>query len=128
MPIYIFQHPRTKEVKEIVLSINSDKVYRENDVSWDRIFTIPNASIDTKIDPLSERQFIESTSKKRGKMGDLFDQSRELSEKRAAQCGHDPLKKDYYNRWATKRKKDHPDIRKANAKAIADKAGIELTD
>lgn len=128
MPTYLFQNPETLETKEVILAVNEDKVFILNGVKWDRIFTVPNASIDTRIDAMSQKQFVEKTRDKKGKIGDLFDQSRELSEKRNKSIGVDPVKLDYYKRWSEKRKRDHPDIRKNKAKQIADKAGIDLTD
>ena len=54
MPIYIFQNPNTGETKEIVQKMNDLHVYKEDGVLWNRLFTIPQASIDTDIDPLSQ--------------------------------------------------------------------------
>lgn len=54
---------------------------------WKRVFTIPQASIDTKIDPFSKTQFREKTGNKKGTLGDAWAASAELSEKRAAKNG-----------------------------------------
>jgi hypothetical protein len=126
MPVYLFQNPETLETKEVILTVGEEKIFVLNGVKWDRIFTVPTASIDTKIDPMSQKQFVDKTRGKKGKLGDLFEQSRDLSEKRSKSIGIDPLKSDYYKRWSEKRNRDHPDIRKNRAKAIADKAGIDL--
>ena len=61
MPVYIFQNPKTKEYKEVFLSINEEKEYYEGETKWQRIFLSPNVSVDTQIDANSEQDFIEKT-------------------------------------------------------------------
>lgn len=92
MPVYIFQNPKTKEYKEVFLSINAEKVYSEDGVKWQRIFLSPNMSVDTHIDANSERDFIEKTARKNYNVGEMWDSSKELSEKREREKGIDPIK------------------------------------
>ena len=51
-----------------------------DNVTYSRVYTIPNTSIDTRIDPDSPSEFRE---KVKGTVGDVWDQSAEASEKRA---------------------------------------------
>ena len=104
MPTYIFQHPDTEEYIEIFQNIEDKHVYiDEEGVNWNRIFTSPNLSTDTKIDPFSQKAFLEKTTGK-GTIGDLMDRSAELSEKRAEQNGGiDPVKKQYFKEYSKKR-------------------------
>lgn len=126
MPIYLFQHPETNQVKEVVLGMNEPKVYQHDGVNWVRIFTIPNAAIDTQVDPHSAKDFVKATNKK-GTLGDLFDRSAELSEKRKEKIGHDPLKEKYYENYSKTRKgKKHPDVIKREKTASLKKLGISL--
>ncbi len=126
MPIYLFQNPETDEVAEVVLGMNDPKVYQNDGVNWVRIFTIPNASIDTQVDPHSAKDFVKATNKK-GTIGDLFDRSAELSEKRKEKIGHDPLKEKYYENYSKTRKgKKHPDVIKREKTASLKKLGITL--
>ena len=40
MPLYQFQHPQTNEIKDILLGMNEDKVFTDEDnVEWKRLFT-----------------------------------------------------------------------------------------
>ena len=57
MPIYIFQNPNTKEIKEIIQSMNEEHIYIDsNGLKWDRIFASPQTSIkDTKLDFRSKK-------------------------------------------------------------------------
>lgn len=112
MPIYLFQNPETKEVKEIVQSINDKHEYFENGIKFQRIFTVPQAAFDTRIDPHDSKAFVEKTGKQKGKLGDIFDQSREASEKRKKNHGgKDPVKNKYWDDWSKKRKgKVHPNM------------------
>jgi hypothetical protein len=108
MPIYIFQHPSSKEVREIVQRVNESHTFEENGVKWNRIFTIPNASIDTKINPHSQKDFTDKTSKKNYTIGDMWDKSAEMSEKRARVLGNDPIKEKAKSDYSKRTKKPHP--------------------
>ena len=111
MPIYLFESPITKEIKEIFQTMSEEHFYQEDNIKWNRIFTKPNASIDTEINPHSSAEFIEKTKKKNYNMGQLWDKSAELSEKRAKYTGKDPIKekvaKDYSKKTHGKK---HPGI------------------
>ena len=109
MPCYVFEHPKTGQTIEVIQSVKEEHVYVDEDgTEWNRVFTVPNASVDTA--PLSANQFVEKTKHQKGSMGDLFDQAREASDKRAKQNGgQDPVKKDYYEKWSKDRNgKRHP--------------------
>jgi len=112
MGIYIYQHPNTKETKEVIQRMSEDHVYVDaKGVKWNRIFTVPQAVVDGRINPFSEADFIKKTSNgKNQKVGDLWDRSKELSEKRAAKNGGvDPVKEKYLKDYSKKRKgKPHP--------------------
>jgi hypothetical protein len=57
----------------------------------------------------SEQDFVRVTSSQRGNVGDLFDRSKELSEKRQKIYGKDPVKNKYFKDWSKKRGgKKHP--------------------
>jgi hypothetical protein len=104
MPIYLFEHPKTGHVKEIFLPINGAIQYIDDEnIKWQRLYTVPTIGIDTKIDPYSKKAFLNKTQKA-GTVGDLFDLSKELSEKRGG-SKNDPVKKDYTKEWKKKRNK-----------------------
>lgn len=110
MPTYLYQNPRTQEIKEIVQGINEIHEYIENDVKWDRVFTVPNASIDTQIDPFNHNDFMSKTANKKGTLGNLMDESKALAEKREEKTGlPDKVKQTYYDEYSKKRKnRKHP--------------------
>jgi hypothetical protein len=103
MPIYVFEHPQSKIQKEVLLKMSSTIEYvDDNGLKWDRVYTSPIIGVDTRIDPFSKKAFMEKT-KKSGTIGDLFDMSKELSEKRG-DTKNDPVKKKYSKEWKNKRK------------------------
>jgi hypothetical protein len=106
VPIYIYKHPQQEEYREEVQGMNDKHVYFDSDgLEWKRVFTIPNASIDSQIDPHSSKEFINKTANKKGSMGDIMDYSKDLSLQRAeANGGIDPIKEKYYKDYASKRK------------------------
>jgi hypothetical protein len=86
--------------------MNDEKVYvDENNLKWNREFVVPQASIDTNIDPYSKRAFMDKTNKA-GTFGEMMDLSKELSEKRGG-VKNDPVKKGYTKDWKKKRNLNH---------------------
>ena len=60
--------------------------------------------IDYTIDPFDKNHYIDKTRNMKGSVGDLMDQSRELSEKRASmRDGEDPVKRKKLDDWSSKR-------------------------
>jgi hypothetical protein len=115
MPIYLYQHSKTKEVREVIQGMNDVHEYygdlKDPENEWERIFTIPTASIDTKQDPFSTNQFLDRTRSKKGTYGNMLDYSAELSDKRASLAGgQDPIKEKYYKQYSKDRRgAKHPD-------------------
>lgn len=128
MPIYSFRNPNTGEIKDVIFSMNDKKEFVEDGVIWEREFTVPNAAIDTEVDPNSPKDFVRATNKK-GTIGDLFDRSKELSEKRKEKnSGIDPVQEKYYSDYSKTRKgKKHPDVIKREKQNNLKKLGIKLT-
>lgn len=117
MPSYLFEHPISQEVVEVTLSINEPKIYTdENGLRWNRVFSVPQTSFDTKIDPFDSKGFAETTGKKRGTLGDIWDASAELAEKRKQKAGKDSVKEKWLKDYSKKRlgKKHFSDISTAN--------------
>lgn len=105
MPEYIYKHPDKEEYISIIQSMNEEHSYQDDDgLSWKRVLTCPKLNIDSDVDPFSQRQYLDKTSNMKGSVGDLMDQSRELSEKRAAiYGGEDPIKRKKLDDWSAKR-------------------------
>ena len=104
MPLYIFIHPSTEEETEVVQKMSDPHVYvDEQGTEWRRKWTLPNAQIDADIDPFDKRAFVQKTEHKKGSVGELWDQSRELSEKRKNKLGYDPVKKEFLKNYSKKR-------------------------
>lgn len=109
MPIYLYQNPTTKEVKEVIQTMKEEHVYVDSSgLKWDRIFSLPNTQIDADIDPFSSRDFTSKTAKKRMSLGDMWDASKELSDQRTKRLGHDPVKEKTAADYKKKTTKDHP--------------------
>jgi len=104
MPLYVFQHPESGEVVEVVLGMNDDKFYMdEKGTEWNRVFLAPNANIDADIDPFSSKGFVDKTNTK-GSMGDLLERSKEMSDKRKDKLGYDPVQQKYFKEYSKKRR------------------------
>lgn len=112
MPIYLYQNPESLETKEIIQSMSEPHEYYENGVKWVRVFTVPNASIDTKIDAFSQNDYVNKTSNKKGTVGDLLDLSSELSRTRKEKTGEDKVKKDFFKNYEKQNGIKHMNDRK----------------
>jgi len=106
MPVYIYQNPKTEEIIEIVQSIDEKHEYiDEYKVKWNRIFTVPQLNTEGSLNAdCDSKKFVEFTRNKKGTIGDLWDRSAELSEKRRKIYGKDPVKQDYKAEWSKKRR------------------------
>ncbi len=128
MPLYSFQHPTTGKIRDEYFGMNDKKIFiDEKGVEWKRVWTVPNAAIDTQIDPNNPKDFIRATNKP-GTLGQMQDRSAELSHKRADRNGGlDPVKEQFYNDYSSKRHgTKHPDVKAREAKAKLKKLGVEL--
>lgn len=105
MPIYLFSNPKTKEVKSIYQEMNAEHSYFEGGVRFERVFTVPNATIDSQIDPFSSQKFVEKTGSMKGTLGEIWDYSKELSDKRAKSTGsQDNIRAKAEGNYSKKRK------------------------
>ena len=105
MPEYLFENPDTGEVISITQGIDEEHSYSEEGRLFNRVFTVPNASVDSDINPFSSQQFTEKTKNMKGTMGDMWDYSAELSRKRKQACGGaDPVRKKAEENYSKKRR------------------------
>lgn len=111
MPEYTYEHPKTKKQKVIFQTMKQDHVYTDKEgVQWKRVFELPHANIDSssRIDPFSERDYMEKTKNKKMNIGEGWDLSAELSEKRTKKAGKDVIKEKAVNNYRRKTGKKHP--------------------
>ena len=101
---YIYKHPTEDVFVEVEQSMNDKHVYFGPDgLEWLRVWTVPNMGVDTKINPFSDKQFVDKTSKP-GTYGDLLDRSKEWSAMRAEKRdGIDPIKQAVDDKWSKDR-------------------------
>lgn len=105
MPLYVFKHPETSEQIEVVQSMKDEHVYIDDSgVKWERVFFATNASIDTQGDCFSKEDFTRRTAKQGMTVGDMWDLSKEMSQKREKISGKDPVKQKYFKNYEKKRK------------------------
>jgi len=104
MPIYLFKNPTSNKIVQVYQEMNAEHSYSENGIKYERVFTVPNAAIDSEIDPNSAQQFVEKTGKMKGTLGEIWDYSKELSEKRAKSSGVDPVRQQAEASYSKKRK------------------------
>lgn len=106
MPEFLFKHPDKEEYKEVFFKMNDDKKYVDDEgVEWKRRWHIPNASVDSisNTNPFDIQSHVDKTGRRKGTMDDLFNISKEMSERRAEKLGHeDPVKKKFFENYAKK--------------------------
>ena len=105
MPTYIFQHPETREIKEVYQKMNDSHCFVDkNGVSWDRVFTSPNMAVNDNLinaDTTCE-DFVRKTADKNYNLGEMWDLSAELSEKRKKARGQDDVKEEAKTKYSKK--------------------------
>ena len=105
MPQYIYRHPKTGKIVELIQRMEEDHVFVDSKgVAWEREFTPPNPAIDSNASPFSASKFSDKVSNTKGSYGDLLDRSKEASEKRKDKEGYDALSQKYYDNYAKKRR------------------------
>jgi len=110
MPIYTYEHPDTGEIIEVVQTMNEAHVYQRNGVTWKRVFLAPAAKVDSmeNCNPFDQQDFVKRTARKGMTMGDMWNESKRLSEKRAKSVGKDPVKEKAINDYKKRTNKPHP--------------------
>ncbi len=104
MPIYVYENPETGEIVEVIQKMSDKHEYVDDSgVKYRRVFLPANTQIDGDIDELSAKDFVEKTRNKSGTIGDLWDMSKELSEKRKKKHGKDPILQKYYKNYSKER-------------------------
>ena len=105
MPIYLYSNG--KKTIEITQSMNEVHEYIDADgLKWERVFTVPNATVDSSdnLDINDPHKFSDFTKQKKGTVGDMWKLSQELSDKRVEKYGEDKVKDAYQNRKDNKKK------------------------
>ena len=110
MPLYLYQHPETEELIEVVQNMKDEHVYIDDvGTQWSRVFTSPNAAMDScELDPYSSSDFIKATNKKGMTNGEMWDLSKEMSNKRKRKGGKDKIKEKAVKEYEKKCNKPHP--------------------
>ena len=91
MPEYLFENPDTGEIISVAQGIDEEHTYSEEGKAFDRVFTVPNASIDSNPDPFSAQQFTEKTKDMKGSMGDMWDSPMGESPMKESNMGDFPI-------------------------------------
>jgi hypothetical protein len=132
MPFYLFQNPNNGKIVEIFQNMKDPHVFfDEKGLEYQRVLTVPNCAVDSKIDPFSSKDFAEKTRNKKGTIGDLLNKSKELSEKRGGES-NDPVLKKYLSSYEGEKGVKHTSqikkekIEKANKKLK--KLGVSISD
>jgi hypothetical protein len=107
MPLYTFEHPDSDgngPFIDVLQRMKDDHEYIDKDgAKWKRVFSVPNASIDTRIDDFSSNEFVNKTKDKGMTMGQLWEESKRASGRREKMLGKDPVKEKYFKNYSKKR-------------------------
>lgn len=86
MPLYSYINDSTGEIVELLQTMGEPHQYVLAGVAWRRLFDVPQLAMDTKVNPFSEKQFLDKTAKA-GSLGDLWDRASEMREMREEKSG-----------------------------------------
>ena len=82
MPEYLYEDPDTGKIVTVIQGINEEHKYQ---------------------DPFNKSDFLNKTRGKKGSYGDLWDASKEASQKREEKLGNDPIKKKHFEKYSQTR-------------------------
>jgi len=103
MPVYIFKHPHEDRYVEIVQRMADEHSFIDDSgLNWERVWTVPNASLDSIIKPDSSAQFVNKT--KGWSVGECWDYSAELSQARKDKRGEDHLDREHKQKKSKERR------------------------
>jgi len=96
MPLYTFVNSDSGEKRDVFFKMNDTKVYNGMDGTeidkWKRVYSCPQMSIDTRVNPFSAKDFVKKTQTVKT-VGELWDRSSEMSHERSEKLGApDPQK------------------------------------
>lgn len=127
MPLYLYQHPKTKKVVEVIQKMAEKHEYVKNGVSWKRVWLKPRMSVDAApIDPFNAKDFVKATNKK-ATIGELHDRSAEMSQRRIDKDGIDHIKEAHYDSYEKAHKGQmHPQRKREKGAEKLKDAGISV--
>ena len=102
MPLYLFEHPETKEVVEVLQGMNDEHTYHDDEgLEWKRLFCLPQLACEQiNIDPWDNKAFVHKTGAMKGNYGDLLDYRSDLSAQRAQKNGGvDPVQRKHFDNY-----------------------------
>ena len=110
MPFYTFINPTTGEEIDVMQKMTDEHIYvDEHGLEWRREYTPTNFTIDGRVNPMSQTEFLNKTAEKKDTLGDVQDRAKEMSEKRKDKYGYDPIQKKWFESYSKRRKgKKHP--------------------
>lgn len=105
MPVYLYENPETKEVVEVLQKVSDKHEYiDEKGISYTRVWTPPQVTASLGIDAFSSKAFVEKTRGKNLSVGDLWDMSAEMGDRRENKDGVDFIRKNHDDKQIKKRK------------------------
>jgi hypothetical protein len=115
MHFYTFINIKTKKEKDFYFSMKEAPKFGEvieiEGEKYKRIITsAPAGFVHSGNDLFSSKDFVEKTGKQKGNVGNVLDEAKELSQKRAEKAGGvDPIQKNWFKNYSDKRQgRKHP--------------------
>lgn len=138
MPVLDFQNPETGKIISVLVPITAPDKERHEQIGDDgkvykRVYSAPNAAIDSRVTDASKEEFRKLTSKKGVTVGDMWEISDQMSRHRADKNGGvDEVKEKFYKDYEKKFGRPHDDITRRAMKQRTDylerEWGIKIED
>lgn len=115
MPVHSFTDETSGATIDVYVSANAPATEHQtqvlNGVTYKRIYAAPLTSRDTSFGDCDRGDFARKVDGKRGlKLGDSWEISAEMSERRAQRDGVDPVREQFYSNYAKENGERHPDV------------------
>ncbi len=135
MPIHDFLNKKTGKKLSVYVPIKAPLIEHQKQIvdgeEYERTYDdAPLIAKDMQHDDGSFNDFRKTTDGKNVKMGDLYNISKEMSEKRASKNGgYDPVQEKWFSEYEKKFNKKHPEVKKREEREkIREKYGVRIED
>lgn len=120
MPVYDFHHAETNHTISVLVPLTATDKERAQQVQdgkvYKRVYAAPLAAKDLNPKDGTLSDYRRTTGEKNLTVGEAWEASREMSERRAAQHGgKDPVKEQFYRDYEKTNHGKHPDVKKREA-------------
>lgn len=130
MPLYLFEDQDGKQITVVMDTKQPIEAYHSqvvNGKTYKRVYTVPCASVDSRVGVTSD-EFRRATTNKKMKVGEMQDLSKEMHLRREEKEGIDPVKEKFYENYEKSMGQPHQNVVKRQTQSQRRKKGAKAKE